>query len=97
MRLEQRPRRLSRGLKQWIERVLRRELGRDERILFAYLRGSIVEHDAVRDVDVAVCLREFVNPLDYVLEKGLRLENILGLPVDIQCLTGASSVPLHRV
>jgi len=89
VKLEQRPRRLSRREREELLERLRRLLKRDERVVFAYVHGSILRRDTVRDVDVAVWLRDGVDPLDYILEEGLRLERQLGLPVDIQVLNEA--------
>ena len=68
---------------------MRELLERDEDVVFAYLHGSLVEGEAVRDVDVAVWLRENVDPLEYILERGLEIEEHLGLSVDIQPLNKA--------
>ncbi len=58
-------------------------------MVFAYLFGSFVRGGPARDVDVAVWLRGGVDPLEYVLETGLRLELAAGAPVDLVVLNEA--------
>ena len=91
MKLERKPRVLGEERLRLIE-VLRAELERDEAVVFAYLHGSLLEGGPARDVDVAVWLRGGVDPLDYVLRRGLELELTLGVPVDLQVLNGAPVV-----
>ncbi len=89
MKLEQRLRELSEEEKRRVERALREVLESDNEVVFAYLHGSFLEGGPVRDVDVAVWLREGVDPLQYALKEGLKLELRLGLPVDVQALNSA--------
>ncbi len=89
MKLEQRLRKLSREERRRVVRALQGALGSDDKVLFAYLHGSLLEGGPVRDVDVAVWLRNDVDPLEYVVKEGLRLELNLNLPVDVQVLNVA--------
>ncbi len=66
------------------ERVLeaiRQELAKYEDILLAIVFGSFVELKEFRDIDIAIySLR---TDLDFVLELGARLEEMLEIPIDV--------------
>lgn len=91
-KLEQRPRRLSDEERIRIIEVLTEELRRDERVVFAYVYGSLVERESVRDVDVAVWLRRGVDSFKYMLWRSVKLEEKLGLPVDLYVLNDAPTL-----
>ena len=97
LKLEQRLHRMPRGERLRLVKKLRGLLAGDERVVFAYLYGSFLTGEAFRDLDVAVWLRPGVDPLEYVLREGLRLEEQLGLPVDITVLNSAPPALRHRV
>ncbi|BCV22633.1 nucleotidyltransferase domain-containing protein [Moorella sp. Hama-1] len=62
-------------------------------VLFAYLYGSFSEGLPFNDIDVGVYLaEEGLSPaeiLQYEIEKGIELELLIGLPVDLQVLNHA--------
>jgi len=53
-----------------------------EGIKLAILFGSFIEMESFRDIDIAVYLED-PQDLDRVLEIGVRLEEKLGIPIDI--------------
>jgi len=53
-----------------------------EGIRLAILFGSFIEMESFRDIDIAVYLED-PQDLDRVLEIGVRLEEKLGIPIDI--------------
>jgi len=53
-----------------------------ESIRLAILFGSFIEMESFRDIDIAVYLED-PQDLDRVLEIGVRLEEKLGIPIDI--------------
>ena len=89
MKLEQRLRRLDRLGRIRIIDSLRDALRADDRVVFAYIHGSILSEEAVRDIDLAVWLQPGVDPLGYILAEGLKLEEMVGVPVDIHVLNEA--------
>ncbi|MGH2453016.1 MAG: nucleotidyltransferase domain-containing protein [bacterium] len=68
-------------------------LAREEVVLFAYLLGSFIEGRAFEDVDVAVFLnpahRDALDPLSVQLDLAARLEEAIGLPVEVVLLNDA--------
>ena len=97
MKLEQKLRVLAESEKQRIIEHLCKLLCKDDRVVFAYLHGSILEDGPIRDVDIAVWLRDGTDSLEYVLDAGLKLEMVLGLPIDIQVLNNSSIVFRYMV
>jgi len=59
-----------------------REILRAEDVRLAILFGSFVEADSFRDIDVAVYLED-PQDLDRILKLGAKLEEELGVPVDV--------------
>ncbi len=60
--------------------ILPRVLGRDPRVVFAYLYGSLARGESGRDVDIAVYAKDMDNPfqLSADLKHDLYLETALG-------------------
>lgn len=96
MKLDQRPRVISENDKHRLIKALRAVLKRDRQVAFAYLHGSILGGGPIRDVDVAVWIRGG-DPLTYAVVRGLDLERLLGLPVDVQILNTAPTTFKHAV
>jgi len=59
-----------------------REVPRAEGVRLAILFGSFVELGSFRDIDVAVYLED-LQDLDRILELGAKLEEELGVPIDV--------------
>ncbi len=89
MKLEQKLYKLSKGDKQRLIEKLRNIFKNSSEVAFAYLHGSMLREGPIRDIDVAVWLHRNTDPLNYVIEKGLEIEQLLGFPVDIQVLNVA--------
>lgn len=72
-------------------RRLTDELEQEPTIRFAYLYGSVLDSDAVHDVDVGLCLRESEAETSgaTVLDLSDRLTALAGMPVDVRVLNGA--------
>lgn len=72
---------------------LRKTIGADDRVLFAYLHGSFPEGiQHYRDIDVALYFRDEVDPaarLDAALEMSALLSHRLGEPFDVHVLNDA--------
>ncbi len=84
--------RLTPREKEEILEALRRELEREDRVVLALVFGSILGSNLVRDVDVAVYLRDPGDPLedyDYAEELSARLSRRISLPVDVVVLNHA--------
>jgi predicted nucleotidyltransferase len=75
-----------------IEKV-RKELEKEDEIIFAYLFGSFLYQTSFRDVDIAIYLKEGKVPegevFDYTLELSQRLSLIISLPVEVQVINYA--------
>ena len=56
-------------------------LSHDSQILLAIIFGSFIELDSFRDIDVAIYAPNV--PLKHLLHLSVKLENELGIPVDI--------------
>ena len=97
MKLEKRLRKLGEAERRRVLAALRRLLERDERVVFAYVFGGFVERVVTRDVDVAVWLAEGVDPLGYVLEAGVELEEAASMPVDVVVLNEAPEALRYTV
>ncbi len=61
--------------------VLRKALADEDKVLLAIAFGSFVELESYRDIDVAVYTVD--TSLRYLLELGAKLEERVGVPVDI--------------
>ncbi|NOS78224.1 MAG: nucleotidyltransferase domain-containing protein [Nitrospira sp.] len=67
------------------------ELEKDPAVVFAYLHGSLLDSEAVHDVDVGLYLRESDAERGSAVASALsaRLSIIAGLPVDVRVLNEA--------
>lgn len=63
--------------------IIRRELGNDERVLFAYLYGSVVEEGSGNDIDIAVYTKRGTLPHEFSADMKIRLHRALGLDPDL--------------
>ncbi len=72
-------------------RRLKAELEEEPAVAFAYLHGSLLDSDAVHDVDVGLYLRESDAERGPAVASALsaRLSSIAGLPVDVRVLNEA--------
>ena len=66
-----------------------REVLASEGVKLAIIFGSFVEMESFRDIDVAVYLED-PDDLDRILELGAKLEEALGIPVDVVPLQSLS-------
>lgn len=70
-------------------------LALEERIRFAYLHGSFLTEPAFNDIDIAVYLEDEilnqvqVDVVDFEIDESLKVEEAIGLPVDIRVLNAA--------
>jgi predicted nucleotidyltransferase len=81
--------RLSPQEKNAIAKRLEDELSKTGEVLFAYVHGGFLRRGEFRDIDVAVWLKEGVDPLGYEVDLPARLEAELRLPVDIHVLNSS--------
>ena len=62
-------------------------------VVFAYLHGSFVGTEEFRDVDVAIYLNDHavisVDTVEYEISLSLKLEEAIGLPLDVKILNHA--------
>ena len=72
-------------------RRLAAELEKESAVAFAYLHGSLLDSEAVHDVDVGLYLRESETERGAAVASALsaRLSIIAGLPVDVRVLNDA--------
>jgi predicted nucleotidyltransferase len=89
--------RLSREEKERIVETLRRALEERSEVMLAVLYGSLLRETSFRDVDVAVYLKENLDPLDYQLTLSMELEKLLSLPVDAKVLNNAPPWFLKKI
>ena len=68
---------------------LRRRLEGVGEILFAYVHGSFIERNLVRDLDLAVWIKDPSQAFHYAVDFSAGLEVEMGVPVDIQVLNEA--------
>ncbi|QOJ78912.1 nucleotidyltransferase domain-containing protein [Infirmifilum lucidum] len=68
---------------------LRDRVSADGGIVFAYVHGGFLRREFFRDVDVAVWIRDEGEAFQYAVDFSVRLEEELGLPVDVQVLNEA--------
>lgn len=63
--------------------IIRDVLDKDERVVFAYLYGSVIEEDRYRDIDIAVYSKSGYDP--FVLSADLKVElyEFTGISPDI--------------
>ena len=95
--LELRYRRLGRGERRKLLRLLRERLESVEGIVFAYVHGGFVEREYFRDVDVAAFVRNASEAFSYAVDLSARLESDLGIPIDIHVLNEAPLPFRHSV
>jgi predicted nucleotidyltransferase len=71
--------------------ILSVEIAREPRIAFAFVYGSLLERDAVHDVDLGIYLD--VEPLsvstEYAFDLSERLSRLARIPVDVRVLNKA--------
>ncbi len=75
--------------KRRIRSSLKEKLYAKNEIIMAYLYGSILKSNVIRDIDVAVYVTEVKNYLDYKFKLEEELSNQLGYPVDVKILNEA--------
>ncbi len=75
------------------------ELEKESAVAFAYLHGSLLDSEAVHDVDVGLYLRESGTEGGSAVASALsdRLSIIAGLPVDVRVLNEASLSFVYHV
>lgn len=71
--------------------LLSAEVAREPLITFAYVYGSLLEREAVHDVDIGIYLGKIPDegPGDYALDFSQRLSEAAGMPVDVRILNAA--------
>ena len=89
MKLGEKLHRLSDEEKERITRRIRETLEGRSEVCFAYLFGSFTRYNLVRDIDVAVWVKEGINPLEYTIKLSEELERETKLPVDVIVLNAA--------
>ena len=97
MKLEEPLHRLSGKEKEEIIRKIRKTLEKRSEVCFAYLFGSFIRYNSVRDIDIAIWVKRGSDPL----EEAIRLSEELGreakLPVDVVVLNDASVTLRYNV
>lgn len=75
------------------------ELEKESAVAFAYLHGSLLDSEAVHDVDVGLYLRESDAERGSAVASGLsaRLTAAAGLPVDVRVLNEAPLAFVYHV
>lgn len=80
-------------LKDKIVEELRYHLSEEKGIIFAYLHGSFLDEKDFNDLDVALYLDQETSqqsePIDLEISLSLKVEKLLGLPVDVKILNFA--------
>lgn len=89
MKLEKPLHRLSIEEKEKIIKEIRKTLEKRSEVCFAYLFGSFTRYNLVRDIDVAVWVKEGINPLEYTIKLSEELEKKTRLPIDVIILNAA--------
>jgi len=64
-------------------------LKKDEKILFAFVHGSFIIDAPFRDIDIAVWLKKPSDAFHYTVYKSIKLEEEIGIPVDLHVLNTA--------
>jgi len=73
-----------------IVEIVKQELQKHDKIVFAYLHGSFAEKDTFHDIDIAVFLKELPeSKLEYELELETKLIQVIGRIVDVRILNNA--------
>lgn len=77
--------------RQKLIKKLREALESEDIILFAYIHGSFMESRVFRDIDIAIYLKDIARKvqLDYELKLEGKLEQKVGIPVDLRVLNNA--------
>ncbi|MDK6027917.1 nucleotidyltransferase domain-containing protein [Ignisphaera sp. 4213-co] len=70
-----------RGGKEEKLNILKKALENENRVLLAIVFGSFVELESYRDIDVAIYTTD--TSLDYLIELSIKLEERVGVPVDV--------------
>ena len=79
--------------------ILSAEIAREPRIAFAFVYGSLLEQDAVHDVDLGIYLdaKPPSASMEYMLELSARLSQLARIPVDVRILNEAPNSFVYHV